>query len=127
MASRFDTLLRRVGVPLMERWFGVPAVYTDTDGESRAVTAMFSRRQEPVGEYSERSESRWRVEVSASAVPQPRIGATFTVAPGVLDDLLGAVTLDDTVFTVRGIDSQTGGDGFTWSLLLTLDTLETDG
>lgn len=125
MASRFDTLMRRIGVPLLERWFGVPAVYTDADGDERTVSAMFARRQEPVGDYGERSESRWRVEVAQDAVPRPRVGDTFTVAPGVIDDLLGAATLDATIFTVRGLDHESGGDGLTWVLLLTLDETET--
>ena len=126
MASRFDTLMRTVGVPMLEKWFGDPAVYTDAAGDEHPVSAVFSRRQEPVGDYGERSESRWLVEVAASAVPRPTVGDTLTVAPGVLDTLIGAATLDDSVFTVRGIDHESGGDGFTWRLRVTLDTLETD-
>ena len=106
--------------------FGCPATYATADGDEIAVSAVFSRRQEPVGEYGERSESRWLAEIAASAVPAPQIGDTLAVAPGVLDALIGAATLSETVFTVRGIDTESGGDGFTWRLRVTLDELETD-
>lgn len=103
--------------------FGCAAVYTDAAGDEHAVAVVLSRAQAAVGAYATASETQWRAEIAAAALPTaPVPGESFTVAA----DVLAAVLTDPdragepAVFTVRAIAA---GDGFTWTLEVTLDAL----
>lgn len=68
----------------MLRVYGIPATHITMDGDEVNVTVILDTATETVGEYGERKEQRWTLEIATSS--NAVVGDTFTVAGTVTED-----------------------------------------
>jgi hypothetical protein len=83
--SFFDGVMRESVIPALETAFGIPMTHTNAEGDETPLVALLDTAWAPVGEFGERMEARWTVEMAKSAGVQ--VGDTLSHA--------GAITEED--------------------------------
>ena len=76
-ASFFDTIMRDTAIPALENVFGIAATHTNSYGDEIAVTIILQSELVPTGEFGERMEMRYTVELDKALAAS--IGVTFSV------------------------------------------------
>ncbi|HSA47772.1 MAG TPA: hypothetical protein P5552_14915, partial [Candidatus Competibacteraceae bacterium] len=75
--SLFDTIMTDSAISAIEAVFGIAATHTNADGDEVAVTVMLQRELLPTGEFGERMEMRYTIELDKALAAS--IGDTFSV------------------------------------------------
>lgn len=78
MQSRFDAIAQTIMIPSLLQQFGVDAIHTNADADEVAVTVILSHDVEQVGDYGERAETRWTIDIPSSS--GAAVGDTFSIA-----------------------------------------------
>ena len=76
-ASFFDTIMRDTAIPALENVFGISATHTNSYGDEIAVTIILQSELVPTGEFGERMEMRYTIELDKALAAS--IGDTFSV------------------------------------------------
>lgn len=82
--SFFDSLMRDTAIPALETVFGIAATHTNADGDEIAVTIILQSELVPTGEFGERMEMRYTIELDKSLAVS--ISDTFSVENDPTDD-----------------------------------------
>ncbi len=75
--SLFDTIMTDSAIPAIETVFGITATHTNADGDEIAVTIILQSELVPTGEFGERMEMRYTIELDKALAAS--IGDTFSV------------------------------------------------
>jgi len=76
-ASFFDTIMRDTAIPALENVFGIAATHTNSYGDEIAVTIILQSELVPTGEFGERMEMRYTIELDKALAAS--IGDTFSI------------------------------------------------
>ena len=75
--SFFDAIMRDTAIPALENVFGIAATHTNSYGDEIAVTIILQSELVPTGEFGERMEMRYTVQLDKALAAS--IGDTFSV------------------------------------------------
>lgn len=82
--SLFDTIMTDSAIPAIETVFGIAATHTNSYGDEIAVTIILQSELAPTGEFGERMEMRYTIELDKALAAS--IGDTFSVENDPTDD-----------------------------------------
>lgn len=82
--SRFNSIMQSTGIPVLLRTFGIAATHTNADGDEVAVTVILRQQTVAVGEYGERAELQWTLQLPSAS--NARVGQTFSIENDATDD-----------------------------------------
>lgn len=75
--SFFDSIMRDTAIPALEAAFGIAATHINSYGDEISVTIILQSELVPTGEFGERMEVRYTIELDKSMAAS--VGDTFSV------------------------------------------------